>query len=282
MNDYLKSNWFLLGIIIILLGVIIFCLIPRIDTTDNYVGLVLAFIGVLATFIVVGNYVQIQDVKKEFERRTYKIELLEKEIEKISRKSFQPILLEIEKLKEQYYESESKDEKVKIIGGFRKYNVIDDAEFREHLFAAIQQIAEYDSSKSIAINNSTFFLLQEFLTESNESGLYRQIIEFSSNIIYDVFVKQQKLYLSEYPFLTIKFAYKHGLGKKIPFVKETVFDTYKELERTLTERKDASFIDALNFTQIFKNDLTTPGLAIPIYPDEITKRIENEKKNSAG
>ncbi|MDR1561213.1 MAG: hypothetical protein LBS23_02550, partial [Holosporaceae bacterium] len=58
-------HWFLWGIVIILLGGIFFSQIKYFQIEDNYVGLVLGFIGVLATFIVVSNYVQVKSVQNE-------------------------------------------------------------------------------------------------------------------------------------------------------------------------------------------------------------------------
>jgi hypothetical protein len=55
---------FLWIILFILLGTILFFLIPIIQ--ENYVGGILAFVGILATFIVVSNYMQVQDIKKDF------------------------------------------------------------------------------------------------------------------------------------------------------------------------------------------------------------------------
>ena len=70
----------MLGIIIILLGAIVYCLIPQCAITDP--SLILSFIGILASFIVVGNYAQVCQVKKEYEH--FKQEA-EKNLEAISR-----------------------------------------------------------------------------------------------------------------------------------------------------------------------------------------------------
>jgi hypothetical protein len=68
--DFFHSDWFLRGIIIIILGAILFFLIPVIQ--ENYVGGILTFVGILATFIVVSNYAQVQEVKKESKRELEK------------------------------------------------------------------------------------------------------------------------------------------------------------------------------------------------------------------
>ena len=59
----LKNNFFWIGIIIILLGAILFCQIPYMHIQNNFVGVILAFIGILTTFIVISNYAQVKDIE---------------------------------------------------------------------------------------------------------------------------------------------------------------------------------------------------------------------------
>jgi positive regulator of sigma E activity len=59
------SKYFLEGIIIILLGVIVFHHFYEIEGND--VTLILSFVGILATFIVVSNYAQVKEIKDEVE-----------------------------------------------------------------------------------------------------------------------------------------------------------------------------------------------------------------------
>jgi hypothetical protein len=86
------SKYFLLGIIMILLGTIIFCLIPKIDITNNYVSAIFGFVGILATFVVVSNYAQVKDVKDEFDRQVKDIEgKFEEKIEKLEKNNDEKI-----------------------------------------------------------------------------------------------------------------------------------------------------------------------------------------------
>ncbi|MDR0575613.1 MAG: hypothetical protein LBG96_16600 [Tannerella sp.] len=61
----LKSHWFLIGIIIILLGANIFFSINQVIEPNN-IALILGFVGILATFIVIGNYAHIKDIEGKF------------------------------------------------------------------------------------------------------------------------------------------------------------------------------------------------------------------------
>jgi hypothetical protein len=70
-----RFHWFLFGIVIIILLAILGSQIPKMDFESNYVALVLGFIGVLTTFIVVGNYAQVKEIEKTFEKETKKIKM---------------------------------------------------------------------------------------------------------------------------------------------------------------------------------------------------------------
>jgi uncharacterized membrane protein len=62
----LNKNWFIVGIIIILIGVDISIHIPIIDIKSSYFGAIISFIGIIATFIVIGNYAQVHNIKEEY------------------------------------------------------------------------------------------------------------------------------------------------------------------------------------------------------------------------
>lgn len=57
------KNGMLWGIVIILFVVLICTQIPYFQVDNNYVGLVLAFVGILATFVVISNYSQLKTME---------------------------------------------------------------------------------------------------------------------------------------------------------------------------------------------------------------------------
>ena len=74
----LSVQYFLLSIIIILLGFIFFSIIPNV--TPDYTSTILAFIGIIATFIVISNYMQVRDIKEEFREKVEKLEKTEQHL----------------------------------------------------------------------------------------------------------------------------------------------------------------------------------------------------------
>ena len=61
------SNYWLFCIVIILVGVSIFINISH--TVIDSQNLIIGFVGVLATFIVVSNYMQVKEIEKEFKKK---------------------------------------------------------------------------------------------------------------------------------------------------------------------------------------------------------------------
>jgi hypothetical protein len=59
------SSYWILGIVILLIGFDIAIHIPIIDIKCSYFGAIIGFVGVLATFIVVSNYAQVRDVERK-------------------------------------------------------------------------------------------------------------------------------------------------------------------------------------------------------------------------
>ena len=85
-ETWLKTNWIIIGIIGVF-GFAIFAYVRNdIAITDN--SLIISFIGILATFIVVSNYMQVKETEREFERKSNKIkEDCLNEINKLSKRN---------------------------------------------------------------------------------------------------------------------------------------------------------------------------------------------------
>lgn len=66
------SNFFLFGISIILLGATLFLNISHTVITNE--SIVLVFVGILATFIVVGNYAQVTDIRNSTNNQIIELE----------------------------------------------------------------------------------------------------------------------------------------------------------------------------------------------------------------
>lgn len=66
------------------------CVLVKLDIPDS--SIVIALIGALATFVVIGNYEQVRDIKKEYAERLKKIDALEKRIQSSDDENFVHIM----------------------------------------------------------------------------------------------------------------------------------------------------------------------------------------------
>jgi hypothetical protein len=71
---FLSSPYLWVGVIIILLGAILFALLPCMQFDGNYTGLILSFVGIMSTFVVISNYAQVKDVESSTMERIRELE----------------------------------------------------------------------------------------------------------------------------------------------------------------------------------------------------------------
>jgi len=74
MKNIFNNNWFIVFILIILIGFDIFIHIPIIDIESNYFAAIMGFVGILTAFIVIGNYAQVKDTENKFRDKTKDLE----------------------------------------------------------------------------------------------------------------------------------------------------------------------------------------------------------------
>ncbi|MDR1683227.1 MAG: hypothetical protein LBS25_07575 [Candidatus Symbiothrix sp.] len=92
-----KNHWFLCGIIIILLGVIVFNQFYVITDANN-ITIILSFVGILTAFIVIGNYAQVKDIETKFKSETEKLQLEFSDVVKL-KNEFETIKTDYDKTK---------------------------------------------------------------------------------------------------------------------------------------------------------------------------------------
>ena len=67
------SKYFIHGIIIIILGFVFAGLFNILDIDKNETGIILTFVGVLATFVVVSNFAQVKSIENSFDKKISEI-----------------------------------------------------------------------------------------------------------------------------------------------------------------------------------------------------------------
>lgn len=80
----MKNSWFNISIsfIALIIAIVAICCSVDEDVLINDQSIVLGFVGILATFVVVGNYAQVKDTERKFEK---KIEEINRKLEEINK-----------------------------------------------------------------------------------------------------------------------------------------------------------------------------------------------------
>lgn len=150
------SNYWLFGIAVVLLGAdTVFHISSMVVITDTTI--VLAFMGGLATFVVIGNYIQVQNIKNEFEAKVVE---MKKEFEKQVVEMKKEVEEKIKELKKQGDRlekdiKENKDEyekNVRIIKRERK----DFLKFSPRMNDLLVIIEKYNDKEPISNNFDVF------------------------------------------------------------------------------------------------------------------------------
>ena len=177
MKNILKNNWFIVGIIIVLIGFDIFIHIPIIDIKSSYFGAIIGFVGILATFIVVSNYAQVNNIEKKFDERIKKYDTKISELDS--------------KISEQNSEISNIEKRNKVD------NIIYTVESMQEIAIALFAAKEYQSCFYIS-----FRALEIITTNDNElfEGKITDIVYRLCNIIksYDIESGKMKIKVSDY------------------------------------------------------------------------------------
>ncbi|MGV3597294.1 MAG: restriction endonuclease [Bacteroidota bacterium] len=181
------------------------------------------------------------------------------------------ILLDIEKIKEEFIYDEWQEKTSPL---FKLYRYID---YNNFLIAnAIFSLSEYivETSRSLKQRENiadeifslvlAYFPPKHMITEKQSHVLGKTCLGIGFNTTYDALLYRSDYDVAKYGLLIIKFIYNEAKRNDIKPLLNNVLEIYKELENSLNrpDRKDLE--TAKEFVAIFKNDLATPSLSMPI------------------
>jgi hypothetical protein len=208
-------------------------------------------------------------------------QLTEEDVLRITKTAL--ISLEIEKIKEEYFDTDWHNRENPLNKLYR---------FSDHsngivsgvIFDFLQSVANQTRSKmpsdiAMAINGliMNFFSSSFEETEKELIKNGKKCIYIGYGLVYDSFIYLNNFKIASYGLSIIKFIYREGKQNKISELTESVLHQYEELERTLNrpERNDLNY--AKELVKVFKDDLDTWDLGFPILPDHLYKLVEKEK-----
>jgi len=195
------------------------------------------------------------------------------------------IIVEIEKIKEQYFGA-NWDRRPDILGQLSKFTNHSNHRLALDIFEFLSLIAgQTRVGMTYNLGASVFGIVLDFFPSFYDEEKRPQAIELAKkcihigdNIAYDSFIHLRNIAIAMWGLTIIKFIYRSAKEYNLTELMEEVNRTYTELESTLQrpERKDLG--DAQEMIKIFRADLDKWNLAFPILTPHLMKRLEIDNK----
>lgn len=195
------------------------------------------------------------------------------------------ILLEIEKIKEAYY-NKNWDKKRNILNKLYRFSDHSNEKVASAIFYFLDSISHLTTEKKPYIIASSIhsliftFFPSSYKNEENErieNG--KQCIYIGFNLTYDAFIHSHNFSIAEYGLSILKFIYLKGKQNDMTELTQIVLEQYNELEKTLNRPKRNDLENAKEFLKIFKKDLETKNLNFPDLPHHLLLlTLKNDEK----
>lgn len=204
--------------------------------------------------------------------------LTEEDILRINKTAL--IIIELEKIKEKYYDA-NWDERENVIRELFKYSDHTNLKVADHIFNFLSDAADQTRAgmtQNVAI--SIFSLTINFFPYSEDDKDRDKIIELATqcvntafSMVYDASIHMKDYNVIMYGLTILKYIYKKGKQENFPMLMEKVDSTYAELEETLQRRERNDLADALDLVRQFKADRKEGTLSFPPLTEKLHKLI---------
>lgn len=195
------------------------------------------------------------------------------------------IVLEIEKIKWEYYSSKG-DKKEEALNKLYWYSDHSSERVASAIFSFLDSISHTtrgglpsDIAGSIHSLVLTFFPSSYETEEKERIKNGKQCIYIGYGLVYDTFIFLNNFRIAEYGLSIWKFIYREGKRNGMPELAEAVLQQYKELEQNLDRPERDDLDNAKELVKVFKHDLDTWNLSFPVLPEHLYKLTlkDNEK-----
>lgn len=217
------------------------------------------------------------------EDKTFTTSMTEEDFLRINKTAI--IIIEIEKIKEKYWEADW-DRRNEIIKRLNKYADHSNVRLAEDIFLFFSDIASMTRSRMTynSANSLYWNVLNFFPGLHNEKDLKGRIqiakdcIHLGQNIAYDAFIHLRNLAIAMLGLTTIKFIYRSAKQSKIEELIIKVNSTYDELEDTLRRPERNDLGNAQELAKIFRADLDEWDLGFPTLPNNLQTIVDMDEK----
>ncbi|MBI3233868.1 MAG: hypothetical protein HYZ42_07465 [Bacteroidetes bacterium] len=193
------------------------------------------------------------------------------------------IQLEIEKIKESYYKYEwpKRAQELSKLGRFYDHTNETIASSVFHFLNDASDQTRGGMPSEVA--NEIFGLVLTYFPSSYDTEMEqriengRQCVFIGFNLVYDALFHITNYKIAAYGLIIWKFIYRESMRNKMPELTNLVLEQYIELEETINISGGIHLEHAKQFINIFKQDLTAPGLAFPVLPDDLYQLVLKHK-----
>ena len=194
------------------------------------------------------------------------------------------IIIEIEKLKEEYFSADWIT-RSDIISKLHKFSNHTNFRVAVDVFSFLSVVADQTRggmTTDVAI--SIFSLLLDFFPYSDNKEEKQKTIELANecadiafSLVYDSTIYLKNYNIAMYGLTILKYIYKKGQQQKLQQIIDKVNEIYKEIEQTLQRPERNDLADALQLVNEFKKDIGEGTLSFPPLSDNLMKLIYPER-----
>ena len=190
------------------------------------------------------------------------------------------IIIEIEKIKEEYYSAEW-NKRSDIIGKLHKFSVHTNFRIAVDVFYFLSMVAgQTRGGMKTDVAFSIYSLILDYFPYSDKEDENEKTIELANecvniafSLVYDTTIYLKNYDIAMYGLTILKYIYKKGKQQKLKQLVDKVIETYKEIEQTLQRPERNDLVDALQLVREFKADIEEGTLSFPPLSDNLMRLI---------
>lgn len=192
------------------------------------------------------------------------------------------VIIEIAKIKYQYFSCNSWEERNSVLASISQYS---DFVNYDVALIGLRFLEEISIQTRFGMPNDLVSLVHTLvidygtlndLTKKQKTELGLLCIEIGYNIAYDAFIKLNNFFIAQWGLSLFKFVYKYSKGNKALI--EKVNSAFSELESTLNRPEEIRLKQAIALVEVFKQDLSYGSLSFPPVPIELDQILRDHEK----
>ena len=211
--------------------------------------------------------------------------LTEDDILRISKTAI--ILLEIEKIKEEFYEKrwETGETPEATLSKLYRFTDHSNETVATAIFDFLDSVANMTrAGMPSKIASSIHSLVLTFFPSSYDKKFSERVangkkcVYIGFSLVYDSFIYVNNFSIASYGLLILKFLYREGRRNQMQEVVDAVLLQYQEIDTTLSRATRIDLMRARELVQVFKSDLDTSDLRLPDMSEDLFNLIRKDRE----